>query len=133
MTTRTTLRTLGCGLTLALTVGLATAAPRPARPAPSQASTLTVQEQYCQQIGLLTMQAAEARDAGVPLLRLLQAVRQPPHTGTPAMQTALEGILRVAYTHRELSPPQMRQQAELVCLDKITPTEAAPNNARLRY
>jgi hypothetical protein len=131
MQIRPALSTLALGLTL--TVGLATAAPRPARPAPSQASTLTPQEQHCEQLGALVAQAAEARDAGIPLLRLLQAVRRPPRTGTATMQANLEAILRMVYVTRRLSPQRMQQETELACLDRATPTEVPSHDARLRY
>jgi hypothetical protein len=110
------------GLTL---VSTSEAKPRQTPKAPQAASTLTLDETYCQTLGALAFKQAQARDAGLSYLTVLEILRRLPTPPTAAGAQARQAgitLLRVVYDFPHTTPVTFRRNTELTCLDQLAPT-----------
>jgi hypothetical protein len=119
------------GLTL---LGGVAEAKKPKTPAPPvQASVLTFEEQQCEALGYIVAKQAEARDAGVPYLTLVTALRRLQAQASPGgawIAQASLTMLPAVYQATLFTPQQLRQRTELGCLKHATPDPKESSNTR---
>jgi hypothetical protein len=119
-------KTATCTLVLGLSLmGFAVPAEarKPKPPVTPPVTMLTAPEQLCVTWGALAFEQAQARDRGVSYFALVQIVRQ--SSLDPAVVQLGLGTLRVIYALPELTPASARQQAELVCAQRLEGTLVA--------
>jgi hypothetical protein len=114
------------------------AAPKPQPTAPSTQNSpwLSPAETLCQAYGAFVYNRALERDQGTTLFEALSASRQwdATHAVVAEIRQAHERALRAVYQAPGVSPKQLQQYTEAVCLTEMTPTNTAtPRGGTQRY
>jgi hypothetical protein len=107
-------------------------AKKPTPAPPPATSVLTAEEVRCQGIGQMAETLAQYRDKGVPYLTTAAALREIPATTEEiALLTQVSLIMLPGiYEATPLTPKQLRQRAELVCLKTNAAVPLAAGDTR---
>jgi hypothetical protein len=124
MQTRTRIITTLFGIALSLGVTQ--------HPATAESGIAAI-EDMCHSYALMLENTAKARDDGITLLTIKRGTRQSLEAMSPTARQASEAGLLWVYQSSWLSPPRIRQQAEMRCLTQWRTMLGMPETSTRRY